>query len=162
MPQANRMSRLVARFAHLPRPARTLAQSLLLGKVVPFVGTARLRIEVLATDRVEILIPNRRPNRNHIAQVHAAAMALLVETASGFVVGMNLPDSRLPLLKSMKIDYVRRSSGPIRAVATLDDSQRQHILANERGDVTVPVTATDDSGEEPIRCEMVWAWVAKK
>ncbi len=162
MSPANRMSRTVARLANLPRPARILAQSLLMGKLVPFVGSARLRIEELATDRVDIVIPNRRRNRNHIAQVHAAAMALAVETATGFVVGMNLPDSRLPLLKSMKIDYVRRSSGPIRAVATLDASQRQHILDNERGDVTVAVTATDDSGEEPIRCEIVWAWVAKK
>ena len=62
----------------------------------------------------------------------------------------------------MKIDYVRRSSGPIRAVATLDEGQRQHIVDNERGDVTVSVTATDDSGEQPIRCEIVWAWVAKE
>jgi hypothetical protein len=26
----------------------------------------------------------------------------------------------------------------------------------------VPVSITDESGAEPIQCEMVWAWVPKK
>ena len=30
------------------------------------------------------------------------------------------------------------------------------------GDVLVAVVVTDESGESPIRCEMVWAWVPKK
>ena len=28
--------------------------------------------------------------------------------------------------------------------------------------MTVPVTITDESGEQPIQAEMVWAWVPKK
>ncbi len=161
MSQDNRLSRIAARLAALPRPARIAAQSLLLGQIVPLVGTARIRFEELDPARVEVVVANRRRNRNHIGQVHAAAMALAVETATGIVVGMNVPDSRLPLLKSMKIDYVRRSSGDLRAVATLDDDQRQQIRDQERGNVTVEVTATDDSGEQPIRCEIVWAWVPR-
>jgi len=27
--------------------------------------------------------------------------------------------------------------------------------------VTVPVSITDQSGQSPIQCEMVWAWVPK-
>jgi hypothetical protein len=26
----------------------------------------------------------------------------------------------------------------------------------------VPVTVTDESGEQPIQCRMTWAWVPKK
>ena len=29
----------------------------------------------------------------------------------------------------------------------------------DKGEVVVPVTVTDASGEEPIQCEFIWAWV---
>jgi hypothetical protein len=35
------------------------------------------------------------------------------------------------------------------------------ITTMDKGEVTVPVTITDESGGEPIQCEMVWAWVPK-
>jgi len=72
---------------------------------VPFVGTARLQVETLEPERAILSVENKRRVQNHIDGVHAAAMALLAETATGFVVGMNLPDDTLPLLKSMHIDY---------------------------------------------------------
>jgi acyl-coenzyme A thioesterase PaaI-like protein len=89
-------------------------------------------------------------------------MALLAETATGFVVGMNLPDDKLPLLKSMKINYVRRSSGDMRAVAELTPQQIQTILNDAKGEVTVNVKVIDAANEQPVECEMIWAWVPKK
>ena len=82
--------------------------------MVPFLGTAGMRFEL--AQRV-VSRAQQAQVQNHIKGVHAAAMALLAKLPTGFVVGMNLPDSRLPLLKSMKIDYVKRSSGDMRAVA---------------------------------------------
>ncbi|MFX6755288.1 DUF4442 domain-containing protein, partial [Acinetobacter baumannii] len=78
---------------------RIRAVSLIFGNVVPFVGTSGLRYEELTYNRVVVSVRNRRKVQNHIKSVHAAAMALLAETASGFVVGMNLPDDRIPLIK---------------------------------------------------------------
>jgi acyl-coenzyme A thioesterase PaaI-like protein len=136
--------------------------SLAVGRVVPFVGTSRLRIEELGEERVIASIHNRRRVQNHIQGVHAAAMALLAETASGFVVGMNLPDDKLPLIKSLKVDFKKRTRGDMRVVATLSSEQRERIRAEERGDLLVEVHVTDESGSEPIQCEMLWAWVPKK
>ena len=32
-------------------------------------------------------------------------------------------------------------------------------LSNYRGEVTVAVTVTDESGNQPIECEFIWAWI---
>jgi acyl-coenzyme A thioesterase PaaI-like protein len=159
---SNQFVRMVSPFEKLPAPLRQRAQTLLLGNIVPFLGTARLRFEEVTTERVVVSIKNRRRVQNHIKGVHAAAMALLAETATGFAVGMNLPDDKLPLIKSLKVNYTKRSTGNMRAVAELTPEQVAAIRNEPKGEVLVPVVVTDESGEPPITCEMLWAWRSKK
>ena len=159
---SNNLNRIVAKTAFLPAALRTTLISRIFGQVVPLVGTAGLRYEELTPERVVVSIRNRRPVQNHIKGVHAAAMALVAETATGFAVGMNLPDDKLPLIKTLKVDYLKRTRGDMRAVASLTPDQVQLIRTTPKGEVLVPVVVTDESGEEPIRCEMLWAWVPKK
>lgn len=158
----NRISRSLAKLDGVPAALRTPLRSFIMGRVVKFVGTAGLTIEELTTERAVVFVKDRSRVHNHIGGVHAGAMALLAETASGFVVGMNVPDTRVPVIKSMHIDYVRRAKGGLRAVAELNGAQRAQILTEERGDVTPKVTVTDEAGEEPVRCTMVWAWTPKR
>ena len=162
MASANRLSRTLGHLDRLPAPLRTRARSLILGRIVKFVGTAGLRIEELTAERAVVAVANRARVQNHIGSVHAAAMALIAETASGFVVGMNVPDDRVPVIKSLAIDYRKRATGSLRAVATLTDEERAHIRASDKGEVTVAVTVTDETGSEPIACRMVWAWTPKR
>ena len=75
--------------------------------------------------------------------------------------GMNVPDRAIPLCKSIKIDFVRRCEGDIKAEAYLTEEQLNKIHTEEKGDVSVCVCVTDSSGKEPIKAEMVWAWVPK-
>lgn len=158
----NNLMRVIGKFDFLPPNLRSTVISKIFGRVVPLVGTAGLRYEELTPERVVVSIRNRRPVQNHINGVHAAAMALLAETATGFVVGMNLPDDKLPLIKTLKVDYLKRTKGDMRAVATLTPEQVTLVRTTPKGEVLVPVVVTDESGQEPIRCEMLWAWVPKK
>ncbi|CAH0351447.1 DUF4442 domain-containing protein [Aquabacterium sp. CECT 9606] len=158
----NQLSRNIARFQRLPAGLRPWLTSFMLGNVVPMVGSAGLRFEEISNERVVVTIRNRRKVQNHIKGLHAAAMALLAETATGFCVGMNVPDDKLPLIKTMKVDYLKRAQGDMKAVAQLRPDQIQQIRTQDKGEVTVPVSITDESGGEPIQCEMVWAWVPKK
>lgn len=121
-------------------------------------------VEILETDGKSVVYRqrNRRKSQNHIGSVHAAATALLAESASGFIVGINLPGDKLPLIKNMNLNYVRRSSGDIRVVATLTDAQIQKLHTEAKGEVMVKVEVTDATGETPVECEMLWAWVPKK
>jgi acyl-coenzyme A thioesterase PaaI-like protein len=113
-------------------------------------------------EKVEIAIANQRRVQNHIQGVHAAAMTLLAETATGMVVGMNVRDDCLPLAKELKVQFKRRTQGDMRAVAHLSAQQRKLMQSQDKGEVVVPVTVTDASGEQPIVCEFIWAWVPAK
>ena len=154
----NRLEKQVQQLQKYPKSVLNWA----IGRFVPFIGTAGIRFEKMSRKEVILSLTNKRKVRNHIRQVHAAAMMLLAESATGMVVGMNIPDDKIPLLKSMDTKFVKRSSGAMRAVATLSDEQIKEILSLEKGDVTVPVTITDAVGNEPILVEAVWAWIPKK
>jgi acyl-coenzyme A thioesterase PaaI-like protein len=157
----NALQRQLAIFQRLPAMLSQPLISLALGQVVPMVGAAGLRFDHVSAERVVVSLKNRRRVRNHIKGIHAGAMALLAETATGFCVGMNLPDSKLPLIKSMHIDYKRRAQGDMRAEAHLSATQIEQIIRDDKGEVTVPVLITDSSGQSPMEAQMVWAWVLK-
>ena len=48
------------------------------------------------------------------------------------------------------------------ATATLSKEQILEMQRSEKGDTLVPVTIMDESGKEPVECQMVWAWVSKE
>jgi acyl-coenzyme A thioesterase PaaI-like protein len=130
-----------------------------LRRVVPFTGTAGLDFVSLTPRQVEVVIPNHKRVQNHIGGVHASAMNLLAETATGMVVGMNVRDDCLPLAKELKMAFRMRATGSLRAVATLTDEQRAAMQASDKGKVKVAVTVTDEAGVKPVECEFIWAWI---
>ncbi len=162
MPKRNRLSLAAHLIQRLPRRLQEPLLTRLFYSQVRFAGTAGVRIQKLSDSEVRMSLANHRRARNHIGGVHAAAMALLAESASGCMVGMNLPDDKLPLIKSLKIDYLRRASGGLRAIATLQPEQRQAMLEQDKGETLVHVMLLDDSGAQPVRCDMRWAWVRKR
>jgi len=161
MAKSNRLSKLVKASSRLPQGIRTALLSKTFGRVVPMVGSARIRYEQVSHDQVMVSMANHKAMQNHIGQIHACAMALLAETATGFVTAMNVPDSAVVLIKSIKIDYKRPTQGAMRAVATLTNEQQQLMQSTDKGETLVQVVITDESGEAPIQCEMLWAWIAK-
>ena len=161
MTPTNRLSKLVKATAKLPKGIRSTLWSKAFGRVVPMVGSANIRYLEVSHAKVVVKIENHRAMQNHIGQVHACAMALIAETATGFVTGMNVPDSCIVLIKSFKIDFKRPSKGAMIATATLTDEQQKLMQSTEKGETLVAVKVTDESGEEPIQCEMLWAWVSK-
>ncbi|NNH88161.1 DUF4442 domain-containing protein [Acinetobacter terrae] len=161
MTPTNRLSKLVKATAKLPKGIRSTLWSKAFGRVVPMVGSANIRYLEVSHAKVVVKIENHRAMQNHIGQVHACAMALIAETATGFVTGMNVPDSCIVLIKSFKIDFKRPTKGAMTATATLTDEQQKLMQSTEKGETLVSVRVTDESGEEPIQCEMLWAWVSK-
>lgn len=161
MTATNRLSKLVKATAKLPKGIRSTLWSKAFGRIVPMVGSANIRYLEVSHDKVVVKIENHRAMQNHIGQVHACAMALIAETATGFVTGMNVPDSCIVLIKSLKVDFKRPSKGAMTAVATLTDEQQKLMQSSEKGETLVSVVVTDETNQEPIQCEMLWAWVAK-
>ncbi len=155
----NRLARTLGQLDRVPAVARPWARNLVLRRAVPFTGTAGLQYVEMTPQRVEVAVANQRRVQNHIHGVHAAAMTLLAETATGMVVGMNVRDDCLPLAKELKVAFKKRAQGALRAVATLTDDQRALMQQSDKGEVQVQVTVTDETGAEPVQCEFTWAWI---
>jgi acyl-coenzyme A thioesterase PaaI-like protein len=154
----NYLERTVNKFKTYP----SWVLSFVIGRFVKLTGTAGISYDHMSKEKVVVSLKNRPKVRNHIGQIHAAAMMLLAETATGMAMGMFVPDDKLPLIKYMNSKFVRRSQGRMQAEAWLDEDQKALILSEEKGDILVQVKITDESGEEPIICECCWAWVPKK
>ena len=157
--QPNRLARQLQRLDDVPAFARPWFRSVVLRRAVPFTGTAGLDFIEMGTSRVEIGIKNEKKVQNHIGGVHASAMNLLAETATGMVVGMNVRDDCIPLAKELRMAFKKRATGSLRAVATLSDEQRAAMQASDKGEVNVAVTVTDEAGVNPVECGFVWAWI---
>lgn len=162
MAKDNRLYKLVKTTSKFPKGIRSTLWSKAFGRVVPMVGTANIRYLEVDKDHVTVRIENQRNMQNHIKGVHAAAMALLAETATGFLTGLHVPDDRIVLIKSLHVDYLKVAQGGLTATASLSSDQQKFIAENEKGELLIPVTVMDDSGNEPIQCQMLWAWLPKR
>jgi acyl-coenzyme A thioesterase PaaI-like protein len=143
----------------MPDSIKPRLLSFIFGRVVKFFGTAGLRFELLTPERSIVFLANRKKVQNHIGGIHAVAMGLICESATGAIVGLNLPGDATPVIKSMQIDYLKRASGAMRAEAWLTAEQIELMQNSDKGEVEVACTVTDEDGKAPITVSMVWAWV---
>jgi len=157
----NRFSRIIKKIKMLPKATHSFLLTKLFCSQVKYARTSRIILLEVEQNKVKLLIKNKKRVQNHIGGVHAIAVALLAESATGIVFGMNLPDSCMPLLKSMTMNFQRRMQGDLTAIATISDEQIS-LLNQEKGNMEIAVSITDASGEQPIECFMTWAWVTKK
>mgnify|MGYP001078008878 CR=1 FL=1 len=158
---SNAMRRTLGKLDAVPGMLQGPLRNFAIRRTIPFVGTAGLSIQSISADEVRIRLKNTRRVQNHIGSVHAAAAALLAETATGLVVGMNVQDQCIPLMKKMTIQYTRRSEGDLLGVATLPDDAIAQLHSTDKGAVVVPVEVTDTTGQATLICEMDWAWIPK-
>lgn len=164
-PINNQFSKLLAVTKYLPAGARSSILSKAFGKVVPYVGTTGIYYETVDPNQVVVSLNNNKAVQNHIGSIHAVAVTLLAETATGFILGLNLPSDRVLLIKSYSVNFYRPlRKGQVAAIATLSDEQRLDILNQPKGEMVIPCVINNsesDSERDPITVEMTWAWVPK-
>ena len=132
---------------------------------MPYVGTTGVYYEMVEPNQVIVSLNNTKNVQNHIGSIHAVAITLLAETATGFILGLNLPSDRVLLIKSYSVNFYRPiKKGQIAAIASLSDEQRLQILNTPKGEMVIPCVIDDresDSDRDPIVVEMTWAWIPK-
>ena len=164
-PMNNQFSKLLSVTKYLPANARAKILSKAFGKVVPYVGTTGVYYETVDPNKVVVSLHNNKSVQNHIGSIHAVAVTLLAETATGFILGLNLPTDRVLLIKSYSVNFYRPlKKGQVAAIATLSDEQRLAIFETPKGEMVIPCVIDDresDSERDPIVVEMTWAWVPK-
>ena len=158
----NKLTKTLKQLDFLPEGLKMKTISFVLGNTVKYVGTSGVNFEKITPNELVVSLPNKNKVRNHIGQIHAAATTLLAETATGIIVGVNIPDNKIPLMKTLKVDFIRRSKGKQTAISSLSEEQIQLIMNTDKGETLVPVKVTDETGQEVVKAEMLWAWILKK
>ncbi len=163
MSTLNPFVRIADRYREVPprlqRPLVTKA----VGEVIPFIDTAECFIEAYTPRRVTVRLDNEKRVQNHLGGLHAAALALLAETASGLVVALNVPDGSSPLLRTMNVSFDQFARDAVQAEATLTDDESAQIRSRSIGQIEVDVTLTEP-GEDTtlVSGTLKWAWLPEE
>lgn len=134
----------------------------MIGRAVPFVGTAKLNITRATTNEWSATLSNRRKVQNHLGQIHACAMILIAETIGVMIMAMNLPGDRIPLVKNIEADFIKRSTGNMSGVVKLSDEQIAFIHQEPKGELELEVVVTDEADISPVLVRVTAAWVPKE
>jgi len=161
LPDDNPFARIADAYASHPESLRQPLVTRAVGETIPFVATAGCYVDTYTPTRVTVSLDERRAVENHIGGMHAAALALLAETASGLVVALNVTPPGVPLLRTMNVDFRRVASGRVTATATLTEADAETIASRPVGRMDVNVRIEDASGEEPVEAVLQWAWLPK-
>jgi acyl-coenzyme A thioesterase PaaI-like protein len=160
---SNPFVRIADRFAGHPDHVRGPLVTKAVGEVIPFVSTAGCFIDAYTPTRVAVRLDNRKDVQNHLEGLHAAALALLAETASGLVVALNVPSGSAPLLRTMEVSFDRFTRDAVQAEATLSDGEAEQIQSRPIGRIDVDVTLmAPDDGETLVSSQLQWAWLPEE
>lgn len=124
----------------------------------PYFATIAPRFERLEDGLCEVSIPDRRRVHNHIGTVHAIALCNLAELSAGIMTDATLPASMRWIPKGMTVEYLKKATGRMHAVA------RPDIPIVEAGagyDLPVTVEVRNGGGEEVFRAR-ISMWVSPR
>jgi acyl-coenzyme A thioesterase PaaI-like protein len=156
------LARAVKKLDKFPVFLRAPLLNFSIGRAVPFFSTGGLKCVELSKQRAVVTLKNRRKVQNHIKGIHASAMVLLAENTTGLLMGMNIPNEKVPVIKSLTVDFNKRCSGDLTAIATIGEEQIGQINSLDKGDTDIQVILTDSENKEPVRASMTWAWIPKQ
>ncbi|MEN1958908.1 hotdog fold domain-containing protein [Luteimonas sp. MJ246] len=124
----------------------------------PYFASISPRIERLEPGCCEASLRHRRRVSNHIGSVHAIALCNLAELAGGLAIDTSLPPSMRWIPKGMDVEYLKKASGTMRAVAM---PAAPVVEATAGYALPVGVTVSDASGEAVFRARIAM-WVSPK
>src|SRR5690606_28074134 len=124
----------------------------------PYFSSVAPRIVSLQPGRGEATLRHRRRVSNHLGTVHAIALCNLAEFIGGLTTDVSIPTSMRWIPRGMDVEYLKKASGGMRAVATL------HAPARESADgyeLPVRVEVLDVTGEAVFRAS-IRMWVSPR
>ncbi|MDH3200558.1 MAG: DUF4442 domain-containing protein [Myxococcales bacterium] len=124
-------------------PGGHLVFSRLVGRMAPYTSTIRANIEELREGYSRVTLTDRHSVRNHLACIHAIALANLAELTGNIAVAYTLPDDARFIVAGIGIDYQKKARGTITGechcppinTAAKQEYQVRVLLKDEDGDV---------------------------
>jgi acyl-coenzyme A thioesterase PaaI-like protein len=114
----------------------------------PYFASIRPRITLMQPGRAEVVMRQRRGVQNHIGTVHAIACCNACEMAMGMLAEATIPDHLRWLPKAMTVQYLKKATGELRAVASLAPN------GFAEGEVVVPVDVLNAAGDVVVHADI--------
>ena len=145
-------ARLLASWRRLSRlPGGKRLFSLFVGWMTPYSGTIGARVAELEPGWCRVTLRDRRRVRNHLASVHAMALANLAEMASGLAVLVGLPAGVQGIVTGFAISYHKKARGLLTAECR---ASGLNVTAEQEYEAAVAVT--DPAGDVVARATAKW------
>jgi acyl-coenzyme A thioesterase PaaI-like protein len=153
------MTRLLALYRKLSRwPLGAWLFSRAVCFKAPYFATIAPTIVRLEPGRCDAVMGDRRRVHNHIGTVHAIALCNLAELVAGVMTDASLPEGMRWIPKGMSVQYLRKATGTMRAVATPTIA----LVASDAGyELPVNVDVTDPAGERVFNAQ-IRMWLSPK
>jgi acyl-coenzyme A thioesterase PaaI-like protein len=124
----------------------------------PYFAGIAPRIESLEPGRGVASIAHRRRVTNHIGTVHAIALCNLAEFIGGLACEVAIPSSMRWIPKGMRVQYLKKAVGTMRAVAT--PAFPPHVAA-EGYELPFEVVVEDPQGDTVLRA-VIAMWISPR
>ena len=124
----------------------------------PYFATIAPTIVRLEPGHCEAVMGDRRRVHNHLGTVHAIALCNLAELTAGVLTDASLPDGMRWIPKGMTVQYLKKATGTLRAVATPTVPFR---TAESGYEVPVNVDVYDKADERVFNAE-IRMWLSPK
>ena len=134
-----------------PLPGGRALFTLALAWMAPYSASIGPRVEELRPGHARIAIRDRRAVRNHLASVHALALANLGELTSGLAMMSALPATVRGIVTGLAITYAKKARGTITAEA---DVTVPHVTTDTAH--VVEAILRDAAGDEVARVRVDW------
>ncbi|PYP60693.1 MAG: DUF4442 domain-containing protein [Gemmatimonadetes bacterium] len=127
--------------------------SLLVGWMTPYSGAIGARVAELEPGWCRVTLRDRRRVRNHLASVHAMAIANLAEMASGLAVLVGLPPGVQGIVTGFSISYLKKARGLLTAECRVSGGG---LNVTTEQVYEAPVSITDTQGDVVAHATARW------
>jgi acyl-coenzyme A thioesterase PaaI-like protein len=122
--------------------------SWMVGRMAPYTGTIRARVESYREGHAVVSMPDRKKNRNHLRSLHAIALMNLGEIATGLAVLSTVDGRGRGIVTGLRMEYLKKARGKITATSIVEPSVEagQHTvqgdLVDQEGNTVAVMFAT--------------------
>ena len=134
-----------------PLPGGRWLFTRILGFTVPYTGRLGARVVGFEPGHVVVELRERRAVRNHLASVHAMALANAAELATGLAMLGALPPTVRGILTGFEIDFQKKARGRL-----LAESRCSVPEVTEDAEYLAAATITDTDGDVVATARAKW------